>query len=90
MGTRTYTAFLECSGNRRGRFGDDPEVVEGTTWDNGAVGNAERTGVPLTDFLDQASVQPGAVDVVCQGGDFDDMQRGLPLEIAKSPDVMVV
>lgn len=90
MTTRTYTAFLECSGNSRGRFGDDPEPVEGTQWGNGAIGNAEWTGVPLADILDQAGVQAGAVDVVCQGGDFEEMQRGLPLEVAMNGDVMVV
>jgi DMSO/TMAO reductase YedYZ molybdopterin-dependent catalytic subunit len=90
MGSRTITAWLECSGNSRGRFGDDPQTVEGTQWGNGAIGNVEWTGVSLADILDKAGVKEGAVDVVSQGGDFEDMQRGLPIEVAYDPDVMVV
>jgi DMSO/TMAO reductase YedYZ molybdopterin-dependent catalytic subunit len=90
METKTITAFLECSGNSRGRFGTDPAEVEGTKWGNGAIGNAEWTGVPLATVLEAAGVQAGAVDVVSQGGDFEEMQRGLPLEIALDPDVMLV
>lgn len=90
MQQRTITAFLECSGNSRGRFPADPEAAEGTKWGNGAIGNAEWTGVPLIEVLNRAGIKPGAVDVVSQGGDFEEMQRGLPLEIALDPDVMLV
>jgi DMSO/TMAO reductase YedYZ molybdopterin-dependent catalytic subunit len=90
MNPRTITAFLECSGNSRGRFAAEPEEVEGTQWGNGAVGNAEWTGVSLIDVLDMAGVQEGAVDVVSQGGDFEEMRRGLPIEVATYPDVMLV
>ena len=89
MPQRTSTAFLECSGNSRGRFSKDPKQVDGTQWGNGAIGNAEWTGVSLVEVLNQAGVQEGAVDIVSQGGDFEDMQRGLPLEIALDPDVML-
>ena len=90
MEQRTITAFLECSGNTRGRFAKEPDQVEGTQWGNGAVGNAEWTGVSLIDVLDKAGVKQGAIDVVSQGGDFDEMQRGLPIEMAYDPDVMLV
>lgn len=90
MGPRTVTAFLECSGNARGRFPEEPATVDGTKWGNGAIGNAEWTGVSVIDILALAGVQPGAVDLVSQGGDFPEMQRGLPLEVATDPDVMVV
>lgn len=90
METRTLTAWLECSGNSRGRFTGEPEPVEGTSWGNGAIGNVEWTGVSLIDVLDKAGIKDGAVDVVSQGGDFDEMQRGLPVEIAHNPDVMIV
>ncbi len=90
MPPRTMTAFLECSGNSRGRFGTVPAAVQGTLWGNGAIGNAEWVGVSVVDVLDQAGIQPGAVDVVSQGGDFAEMQRGLPIEIAMNPDVMLV
>lgn len=87
---RTLTAFLECSGNSRDRFSDDPEIVSGTKWGNGAIGNVEWTGVSLIEVLTRAGIKTGAVDVVSQGGDFDEMQRGLPIEMAYDPDVMLV
>lgn len=90
MQQRTITAFIECSGNSRGRFGEDPQAVEGTKWGNGAIGNAEWTGVSVIEMLNQAGIQEGVVDMVSQGGDFEDMRRGLPIEIASDPDVMLV
>jgi DMSO/TMAO reductase YedYZ molybdopterin-dependent catalytic subunit len=90
MPTRTLTAFLECSGNSRSLFGKEPRQVDGTQWGNGAIGNAEWTGVSLAEVLAMAGIQEGAVDVVSQGGDFPEMQRGLPLNVATHPDVMFV
>ena len=90
METTTITSFLECSGNSRSRFGDQPSVVEGTQWGNGAIGNVEWTGVPLNLVLEQAGVQEGVVDMVSQGGDFEEMQRGLPIDVAMSGEVMLV
>jgi DMSO/TMAO reductase YedYZ molybdopterin-dependent catalytic subunit len=87
MPPRTLTAFLECSGDSRDRF---TPKAEGTAWGNTAVGNAEWTGVSLANVLDRAGVRPGAVDVVAQGGDFAKMLRGLPFEIARQPDTMLV
>src|SRR5215213_442343 len=84
---RTVTAFLECSGDSRSRF--VPEA-EGTPWGNTAIGNAEWIGTPLAAVLDLAGVQDGAVDVVSQGGDFPEMQRGLPLDKALDPDTLLV
>jgi sulfane dehydrogenase subunit SoxC len=79
-------AFLECAGNGRTRF--DP-VPPGTPWRNDAVGNAVWEGVALRDVLLAASIQPGAVDVVTQGGDFPEMRRGLPLSVALAPGVLI-
>jgi DMSO/TMAO reductase YedYZ molybdopterin-dependent catalytic subunit len=84
---RTLTAFLECSGDSRSRFVPD---VEGTKWGNTAIGNAEWVGTPLAAVLDLAGVKDGAVDVVSQGGDFPEMQRGLPLDKAFDPDTLLV
>jgi sulfite oxidase len=87
MPQRTLTAFLECAGNGRTRF--DP-VPEGTPWRNDACSNAVWEGVSLGDVLAQAGVRPGAVDLVAQGGDFPEMQRGLPLSVARDPDTLLV
>lgn len=84
---QTITAFLECSGDSRSRF--EPEA-EGTKWGNTAIGNAEWVGTPLAAVLDLAGVGEGAADVVTQGGDFAEMQRGLPLDRARDPDTLLV
>ncbi|MGE0856897.1 MAG: sulfite oxidase [Hyphomicrobiaceae bacterium] len=83
----TYHAFLECSGNGRGFFSP---VAKGGQWRNDAIGNAEWTGAPLREVLGSAGVKDGAIDVVSQGGDFPEMQRGLPLDMAMSNDVLLV
>jgi DMSO/TMAO reductase YedYZ molybdopterin-dependent catalytic subunit len=87
MPTRTYQAFLECSGNGRGFFSP---AASGGQWRNDAVCNAEWTGVPLDAVLDKAGVKDGAIDVVSQGGDFPEMQRGLPIDVAMGVDTMLV
>jgi DMSO/TMAO reductase YedYZ molybdopterin-dependent catalytic subunit len=87
MPQRTYQAFLECSGNGRGFFSP---VAKGGQWRNDAVANAEWTGVPLQVVLDKAGVKDGAIDVVSQGGDFAEMQRGLPIDVAMGVDTMIV
>jgi DMSO/TMAO reductase YedYZ molybdopterin-dependent catalytic subunit len=89
MPARTVTAFLECSGNSRSRFPADPAPVEGTSWDNGAVGNATWTGTSLANVLEQAGIRNGAVEVVSQGGDFEGMRRSLPIDVARDPDVLL-
>lgn len=84
---RRLTAFLECAGNSRTKFNPIPE---GTPWVNDAVGNAVWTGTSLSNVLDLAGVKRGTVDIVSQGADFDGMQRGLPLAVARDPDTMLV
>jgi len=84
---RTVTAFMECAGNSRTKF--DP-VPEGTPWVNDAAANATWTGTSLSNVLDLASVKRGTVDIVSHGGDFEGMQRGLPISIARDPDTMLV
>jgi DMSO/TMAO reductase YedYZ molybdopterin-dependent catalytic subunit len=84
---RRLTAFLECAGNSRTKF--DP-VPEGTPWANDAIGNAVWTGTSLSNVLDLAGVKRGTVDIVSQGADFEGMQRGLPISVARDPDTMLV
>lgn len=87
MPQRSYQAFLECSGNGRGFFSP---AVKGGQWHNDAIGNADWSGVPLQAVLTKAGVKDGAVDVVSQGGDFPEMQRGLPIDVAMGADTIVV
>lgn len=84
---RTITAFLECSGDSRSRF--DPKA-EGSQWGDNAIGNAEWIGTSLSNVLGLAGIKEGAVDVVSQGGDFAEMQRGLSLDKALDPDTLLV
>jgi sulfite oxidase len=59
-------ATLECSGNKRAFF--SPPAA-GTPWTEGAVGNAEWTGVPLAAMLARAGPKPGATEVRFTGVD---------------------
>jgi DMSO/TMAO reductase YedYZ molybdopterin-dependent catalytic subunit len=85
--SRTLTAFLECAGNSRTRYSPP---AEGTPWRNDAAGNATWKGVNLAAVLDLAGVGVDAVDVVCQGGDFDGMRRGLPITVARAAETLLV
>lgn len=87
MPQRTFQAFLECSGNGRGFF---TPAAKGGQWRNDSIANAEWTGVPLHAVLDKAGVKDGAIDVVSQGGDFAEMQRGLPIDDAMGADTILV
>jgi DMSO/TMAO reductase YedYZ molybdopterin-dependent catalytic subunit len=84
---RTITSFLECAGNSRSRL--DPPA-EGTEWKNDAAGTATWGGTSLRNVLDAAAVKPETVDLVSQGGDMPGMQRGLPIQIARDPNTMLV
>src|SRR5262249_59250082 len=66
MTSRTQPALLECSGNSRVLL-KPPQV--GIRWEQGAVGNAEWTGVPLADLLKKAGERNGAVVVIREGAD---------------------
>jgi hypothetical protein len=59
-------AVNQCSGNGRG-YSEPP--VFGGQWANGAMGNAEWTGVRLRDILSMAGIKQGAVDVSFNGLD---------------------
>jgi DMSO/TMAO reductase YedYZ molybdopterin-dependent catalytic subunit len=72
MPSETRIATLECAGNSRVFL---VPQVEGAQWELGAVGNAEWTGVPLSDLLDRAGMDDGAREIVLEGAD-----RGTPRE----------
>ena len=84
--SQTQEVWIECAGNSRRRF--DPPG-EGNQWDEQAVSNAVFTGAPLRALLDQAGVEDDAVEVVATGYDADSFQRGLPLDVALGPDVIL-
>ena len=66
----SIVAVNQCSGNSRGY--SSPRVFGGQ-WANGAMGNAEWTGVRLRDILSKAGVKQGAVDVTFDGLDKPQM-----------------
>ena len=72
MPSETRIATLECAGNSRVFL---VPQVEGAQWGLGAVGNAEWTGVPLADLLEQARLRDEACEIVLEGAD-----RGTPKE----------
>src|SRR5205823_4723227 len=57
----TFPAVMECAGN--GRVFYEP-AREGLQWQNGAVGNADWTGVLLRDVLARAGVRSDAVEAI--------------------------
>ena len=65
----SVAAVNQCSGNSRSRL--QPRVTGGQ-WGNGAMGNAEWTGVKLREILDAAGVKSGSVQV-----QFEGLDRGL-------------
>ena len=95
---RTAPTTLECAGNGRSFL---VPTEKGTPWGNGAVGNAEWTGVPLSALLERAGVRADAVEVVLEGADQGELKddprspgvihfaRGLPLSKARAPEVLL-
>jgi DMSO/TMAO reductase YedYZ molybdopterin-dependent catalytic subunit len=99
MPARKVTALLECSGNGRVRL-KPPQL--GIRWDQGAVGNAEWTGVPLVEVLKRAGIKSESVEVILEGADRGHLDapltkspgeisfaRSLPLSKAKQPEVLL-
>jgi DMSO/TMAO reductase YedYZ molybdopterin-dependent catalytic subunit len=91
--SRTVRVTMECAGNGRARL--QPRPVS-QPWLVEAVGTADWTGVPLGALLDEAGVDPDAVDVVFTGADHgvergveQDYQRGLPLADARRDEVLL-
>ncbi len=93
MPTMTIPVVLECAGNGRARLEPRPA---GQPWLFEAVGQAEWTGVRLSDVLDTARIQEGTIEVVFTGADRgidggveQQFQRSLPLAEALRPDVIL-
>ncbi len=98
MPARNMVSMLECAGN--GRVYLTPKE-DGAQWANGGMGNAEWTGVPLSDVLSRAGVKAEAVDVVFEGSDSGELRsdpktpgvipfaRSIPLAKALHGDVLL-
>ncbi len=80
----SFHAVLECSGNGRGLF--TPQV-SGIQWRRGAVGNAEWTGVPLSEVFRDLRIKPDAEYVTVEGFDEPVMKsdakfiRSIPIKL---------
>jgi sulfite dehydrogenase (cytochrome) subunit A len=88
----TLAAVNQCSGNRRGLF---TPRVPGVQWGNGAMGNAEWSGVRLRDVLSRAGVAADAVEVVFNGADAPvlpatpDFLKSIPIERALDENTLI-
>lgn len=88
----SVTAVNQCSGNSRALF--EPRVPGGQ-WLNGAVGNAQWTGVRLKDLLAKARPKDGTIEVSFRGLDnpvvigTPPFVKSLKIDKANDPDVMV-
>jgi sulfane dehydrogenase subunit SoxC len=89
----TRAVTLECAGNGRALL--DPRPLS-QPWLVEAVGNAEWTGVPLRDVLEEAGVEEGTLDIVFTGLDRgvegeveQNYERSLPLGEAMREDVLL-
>ena len=88
----TLVAVNQCSGNRRGLF--SPRVP-GVQWGNGAMGNAEWSGVRLREVLERAGVAATAVEVVFNGADAPvlpatpDFLKSIPIERALDENTLI-
>lgn len=74
---KTVMATLECAGNGRSKLAPK---AKGLLWEQGAVGNAEWTGVPLKSLLERAGVKSGVTEITLEG-----LDRGSVTEEPKSP-----
>jgi len=66
MPERTVFATVECAGNGRSFL---QQHAHGVQWGAGAIGHAEWTGVPLRLVLEEAGIQPSAIEVLFEGCD---------------------
>lgn len=88
----SVTAVNQCSGNSRALF--EPRVPGGQ-WQNGAVGNAQWTGVRLKDVLAKAKPKDHAIEVTFRGLDQPVMNttppfvKSLPLSTINGGEVMI-
>jgi len=91
---QSHIVVLECAGN--GRINLDP-LVKGTTWGEGAIAQAEFTGLSLFHLLDLVGAAQNVIEVLFTGADSGKVRTGetssyarsLPLDFAKHPDILI-
>lgn len=94
----TEELALECTGNGRHYFARQQGTPRpGTQWENGAIGVARWTGVPLARVLRRGGLRSDAVSVMAVGLDDPYVEDGVdhgrvrrPLPIAKALDDVLV
>lgn len=98
MPSKKVMATLECAGNGRARLAPK---VKGLLWEQGAVNNAEWTGVPLSVLLDKAGIKPGTIEIILEGADKGEVTeepkspgeihfaRSMPLSKARQAEVII-
>lgn len=96
--SKKVMATLECAGNGRANLAPK---VKGLLWEQGGVGNAEWTGVPLSVLLDKAGVKLGTIEIILEGADKGEVTeepkspgeiyfaRSLPLAKARQAEVLI-
>lgn len=89
----TAAVTMECAGNGRARLSPRPISQP---WLQEAVGTAEWTGTPLAPLLDEAGLEPDAVELVftgadhgVQGGVEHDYERSLSVQDAMREEVLL-
>lgn len=89
---KTFHAVLECSGNKRGF---QSPSASGIQWEEGAVGNAEWSGVSLNEILAKAKPKKEAKFITVRGADkpalptIPEFVRSIPLEKALDPQTLI-
>ena len=80
----THAVTLECAGNGRARLAPRPISQP---WLHEAVGTAEWTGTPLAGVLEEAGLDPRAVELVFTGADHG-IEKGYEHDYARSLTVV--
>ena len=86
-------ATMECAGNGRARYVPRPISQP---WLDEAIGTGRWRGARLRDVLERAAPGDGAVEVLftgldrgVEGGEEQDFQRSLPVDLARDEDVIL-
>jgi len=96
--SKTVMATIECAGNGRANLAPK---VKGLSWEQGGIGNANWTGVPLSVLLDKAGIKAGTVEIILEGEDQGEVTdepkspgtikfaRSMPLAHARQAEVII-